>query len=188
MKHKKILFIICLAFIPAAMYAQEFIIGAKYSIGNSIYKRQSDEQETEKYITHCYGMMLEFSPYFSKFFIVSGVELEMNNLGNNLMIPLALRIAFGKNFKVFIEGGGYYSIARKNKTEKFSFVNNFGAKAGLGMQYKIDKNWMAEMAYTGKFGLSPRLEEKIIIAGYQTQIEKYSAISHQLELAIKYRF
>lgn len=170
------------------MYAQDFIIGVKYSVGNSIYKRQSDEWETEKYITQCYGLTLEFSPYFSKFFIVSGVDLETNSIGNSFMIPLALRIAFGKNFKVFIEGGGYCSFARKNKTEKYTLVNNFGAKAGLGMQYKIDKNWIAEVAYAGKFGLTPRLEEKIIIAGYQTQIEKYSVISHQLELSVKYRF
>lgn len=188
MKIKIILFLLFITLIPVRTFTQEFVIGAKFGIGSSKYKRQSDDVKTENYLTQKYALSLEFAPYFSKFFIVSGFDFENNSLGTNLMIPLGLRIVVGEKFKGFIEGVGYYSIKLKTKSEDYILINGGGIKLGTGIQYKFDNHWLIEIAYSGRFGFSPHLKEEIILPGYQIIYEKYTLTSHQIELCLKYRF
>jgi len=188
MNVKRLILFIAIANISTIALTQDFSFGAKLGIGNSIYKRQSDGEKTPKYLTQKYGLSLEFSPYFSKFFILSGADFEINSLGNSMMIPLDLRIIIGKDFRFFIEGGGYYSISLKSKSEQYSLKNDLGLRAGIGLQYKITRNWLIETAYIGKFGFTPHLEEEIYLPGNQIQYEKYTVMFNQIQLSLKYRF
>jgi len=188
MKIKRLILFVGIINISIVTLCQNFSVGAKFGLGNSVYKRQSDEENTAKYLTQKYGFSVEFSPYFSKFFILSGTEFEINDLGNCMMIPLSLRIIIGQTFAIFIEGGGYYNISLKSASEQYILKNDLGLRAGLGLQYKITRNWLIEVAYNGKFGFTPHLEEKIYLPGNQVQYEKYTAQFHQIELSFKYRF
>lgn len=188
MKIKIFLLFICVTLISVTNYAQEFVVGAKFGIGNSRYKKQSDGFKTEKYLTQKYALSLEFAPYFSKFFIVSGLYFENNSLGTNLMVPLGLRLAIGKKFKGFIEGAGYYSKNLKTNSEDYILINGGGIKLGAGIQYKFDNNLLIELGYSGRFGFSPHMQKEIILPGYQITYEKYTLSSHQIELCLKYRF
>ncbi len=188
MKIKKLILFIAIANISIITLGQSFSIGAKLGIGNSIYKKQSDEEKTPKYLTQKYGLSLEFSPYFSKFLILSGAEFEINSLGNCMMLPLSLRIIIGNDFRLFLEGGGYYNISLKSKSEQYILKNDLGLRAGIGFQYKITRNWLIETAYIGKFGFTPHLEEEIYLPGNQIQYEKYTMMFHQIELSLKYKF
>ncbi len=188
MKLKKFTLLICFIILPVANFAQGFIVGAKFGVGSSMYKRQSDGLKITDNFTQRYALSLAFSPYFSKFLVVSGVEYETNHLTTDLMIPLGLRIAIGDKFKGFIEGGGYFTISVKSKSESYTSKNDIGGRAGIGLQYKINRNWIIELAYFGKFGFTPRLEEEIVIPGNQIQYEKYRLTSHQIELCVKHSF
>lgn len=188
MKIKRLILFIAILNISIIALAQDLTIGTKLGFGNTIYKRQSDGEKTPKYFTQKYGFSIEFSPYFSKFFILSGAEFEINRLGNSMMIPLGLRIIVGNDFKFFIEGGGYYNLSFSSKSEQYVLKNDLGLRAGLGVQYKISRNWLIETAYIGKFGFTPHLEEEIILPGNQIEYEKYNLIFNQIELSLKYRF
>jgi hypothetical protein len=188
MNLKRLILFFAIANISIITLGQDFSIGAKIGYGNSIYKRQSDGEKTPKYFTQKYGFSVEFSPYYSKFFILSGAEFEINELGNRMMIPLSLRIIIGQDFRFFIEGGGYYNISLKNKSEKYIQMNDIGLKAGIGFQYKINRNWLIETAFIGKYGFTAHLEEEIVLPGNQIDFEKYTLMFHQIELSLKYRF
>ena len=188
MNKKRLILFIAVINISIITLCQNFSVGAKFGIGNSIYKRQSDGENIPKYSTQKYGFNLEFSPYFSKFYILSGAEFEINDLGNSMIIPLSLRIIIGRDFGVFIEGGGYYNISLKSKSEQYILKNDLGLRAGVGLQYKITRNWLIEAAYIGKFGFTPHMEEEIQLPGNQIQYEKYTVLFHQFELNVKYRF
>lgn len=186
-KVSRYILIIGIVFFSLVSNAQDFTFGIRTGYGNTIYKRQSDELKTEKYFTQKFGLSAEFSPYFSRFFIVSGTDFEFNDFGSSMMIPLGLRITVGNDFRVFIEGGGYYTINLKDKSEEYNLKNDLGVRAGLGMQYRFDRNWMIELAYFGKFGFTPRLEQEIPIPGNEIHYENYTQTFNQIEISVKYR-
>ncbi|MBA7545689.1 hypothetical protein ES705_38061 [subsurface metagenome] len=168
--------------------AQDFIIGAKLGMGNSFYKRQSDELETARYLTQKYALSFEYSPYFSRFLIVSGIEFDKNSLGSTVTIPLGFRITVGKSVQPFIEGGGYYTVNLKDKSEEYILKNHIGVRIGLGIFYKINRNWRIEAGYFWKFGLAPGLDEEILLPGNQVEYEHYNLYGQNIELSVKYLF
>ncbi|MGD2034456.1 MAG: hypothetical protein PVF73_05325 [Bacteroidales bacterium] len=185
---KRVLICICVVGIPSVGSAQSLVLGVKLGIGGTTYKKQSDGTESESYFSSKEALSVEFSPYFSKFYIVSGIDFETNSRENHLTIPLCLKVVIGKDFRFFLEGGGYYSFGLRSKTEEFQIKNDMGIRAGAGIQYKLNRNLILEAAYSGKFGFTPLMEEEVSLPGNQVKLEKYTINTHQFELGIKYSF
>ncbi len=169
-------------------FSQDFIIGPKYGYGKTTYKRQSDELIIPSQPNQRIGISLEFSPYYSKFFVVSGIEYETNDLGSSLSIPLGIRIAIGNTFHPFIEAGGYFSYPLKSKQTEYTLETDLGARVGLGLMYFINKRWRIELGYFYRFGFKGVLGEEIQLPLGQVTIEQYDLRAGNLELVVKYRF
>ena len=171
-----------------SMTAQDFILGARYGYGKATYKRQSDGLMIPAKSTQRVGITFEFSPFFSKFFVVSGIEYETNNLGSSLSIPLGLRISLGNTFRPFIELGGYYTHPLNSKQSNYVITRDLGVKVGAGLLYSIDKRWRIELGYFHRFGFKGILAEEIELPLGQVTSEQYDLRAGNLELGVKYRF
>ena len=181
--------IICLFLgLTTQALAQDFIIGSKYGYGKSNYKRQSDGLMISSEPTHRVGISLEFSPYFSRFFVVSGIEYETNKLGNSISIPLGIRITLGKTLRPFFEAGGFFSYPLLSKQTDYTLEKDFGARVGGGLIYYINKRWRTELGYFYRFGFKSVLREEIQLPMDQVTIEQYDLRAGNLELCVKYRF
>jgi len=172
--------------IPVA--AQDYILGLKYGYGSNTFIRQSDNKKTSAFATHKLGLVAEFSPYYSHFFIISGIEFEMNNLDKGITIPLSLRVVFGNTVQPFIEGGGYYHYSLTDLSEDFFLKNDLGAKVMAGFLIKLNKNIRLELGYNYRVGITKALEEEIILPLNQIMLEEYRRKSGSIDLSVKYRF
>lgn len=168
--------------------AQDFILGLKYGYGNSTFIRQSDNLKTPTYKTHKAALIAEFSPYYSRLFIITGAAYEINDLSQNITIPLTLRVVFGKTVQPFIEGGAYYSYVLNDESDDFILKNDLGAKVMAGLLINLGKNWRLELGYNYRFGFTKALEEEILLPLNQVMLEEYRRISGSIDLGIKYRF
>lgn len=168
--------------------AQDFIVGVRYGYGKSAYVRQSDDLMIPARSTHKTGISLEFSPFYSKLFVVSGIEYETNDLGSSLSIPLGFRIALGNTFRPFFELGGYYAHPLKSKQTNYTFTRDVGIRVYGGLMYAINKRWRVELGYLHRFGFKGILGEQIQLPIGQITYEQYDLRAGNLELGIKYRF
>jgi hypothetical protein len=168
--------------------AQDFILGARYGYGKAAYKRQSDDLMISAQTTQRVGLSLEFSPFFSKFFVVSGFEYEINDFGSSLSIPLGIRIALGNTLRPFIEAGGYYSHPLNSKHTDYTITRDLGARVGVGCIYVINKRWRLEIGYFHQFGFKGALGEEIELPLGQVSFEQYDLRAGHLALGVKYRF
>lgn len=172
--------------IPAA--SQDFILGLKYGYGNNTFIRQSDNKKTPAFATHKLGLVAEFSPYYSRFFIISGIEFEMNDLDKGITIPFSVRVVLGNTVQPFIEGGGYYHYSLTDLSEDFSVKNDLGVQVMAGFLVKLNKNIRLELGYNYRLGLTKALEEEIILPLNQIMLEEYRRKSGSIDVCIKYRF
>jgi hypothetical protein len=186
-QYKYILICLLLGF-TINLAAQDFILGARYGYGKSAYKRQSDGLMISARSTQRIGISLEFSPFYSKLFLVSGIEFETNNLGSTLSVPLGFRITLGNTFRPFIELGGYYTHPLNSKQSDYTITRDLGIKAGIGGIYSINKRWRIELGYFHRFGFRGVLGEEIQLPLGQVTFEQYDLRAGNLELGVKYRF
>lgn len=170
------------------LLAQDVIVGVRYGYGKDAYKRQSDGLMIAARPTHRMGISLEFSPYFSKLFIESGIVYETNDLGTSLSIPLSFRITLGNTFRPFLDIGGYYNHPLRSKQTIYLFTRDLGAKIGGGLIYSINKKWRIELGYFHRFGFKGTLGQAIQLPLGQITYEQYDLRSGNLELGFKYRF
>jgi hypothetical protein len=174
--------------LTVSLAAQDFILGTRYGYGKAAYKRQSDGLMIPAMTTQRVGISLEFSPFYSKLFVVSGFEYETNNLGSSLSVPLGLRISLGNTFRPFIELGGYYTHPLNSNQSDYTITRDLGVKAGAGGIYSINKRWRIELGYFHRFGFKGILGEEIQLPLGQVTFEQYDLRAGNLELGIKYRF
>jgi hypothetical protein len=170
------------------LHAQDINIGLKYGFGNSVYSRMVDDVKTNEYQFNKTAFIIEFSPYFGKIFICSGVEYKMNDLGKMISVPLTFRLAFYKKIRPFIEGGAYYNYILDSKDSYYSLTNDIGAKVGMGLLFYIGKRWRIESGYYNRFGFTGGLQEEILLPLEQVQIEDYRLREGSFEFCVKYRF
>lgn len=182
------LIILLLYCIPTHVTAQDFILGLKYGYGNSTFTRQSDNLKTPTYKTHKAMLIAEFSPYYSRLFIITGAAYEMNDLSQNITIPFTLRVVFGKTIRPFIEGGAYYSYVLNDESDDFTLKNDLGANVMAGLLINLGKNWRLELGYNYRFGFTKALEEEILLPLNQVMLEEYRRKSGSVDLGVKYRF
>lgn len=168
--------------------SQSIDVGIKYSYGNQYFTRQSDNLKTPKYGTHRIMLAAEYTPYFSKLYVCSGLEYETYTLGTSLKIPLTIKFVPGKRISPFFEGGGFYTIILKEKTEDLMLVNDAGAKAGAGLRVRAGKKLICEIGYSYRFGLTTALEEEVLLPLHQVAIEEYRRKSGSFEISLKYHF
>jgi len=167
---------------------QDFILGLKYGYGTSSFVRQSDDRKTPAYTTHKVALTTEFSPYYSKLFIASGLEYEMHELANGLTIPLSVRIVLGKTIRPFFEGGGYFTYSFTDPQDDYIVKNDLGAKVAAGIMLYLKQHWRLELGYYYRAGLTPALEEEIPLPLDQVTTEEYRRKAGTVEIAVKYRF
>ncbi len=167
---------------------QDFIIGMKYGYGNTTYSRQSDNRKTPAYSTHRASFVAEFSPYYSRLFIISGIEYEIQNLTNSLTIPLTLRIVLGNTIQPFVEGGSYFTYSLTDQAEMYTIKNDLGAKISAGLSMHLNKRWRLEAAYIYYAGFTTAFEEKVLLPLDQYTLEEYRRRSGFTTIGIKYRF
>ncbi len=170
------------------LMSQSFTIGMKYGIGNNHYQRQSDDVETTDYRFNKGALVMEFSPFFSKLHIGTGVEFQTDDLGDILSFPLTARLAFGKKVLPFVEGGGYYNYVLNDIEDSFIMTNEAGAKAGCGLIFNLGKRWRFDAGYYRRFGFTAGLEEEIILPLDQIQTEYYKLREGSFEFSMKIRF
>lgn len=168
--------------------AQDFIVGIKYGYGNGSFKKMVNSEHTASTDFNQYGISLAFSPYYSKLSLESSLEYEKDDSADYVYIPLGFRISFGKRLRLFIQGGGYYSVLLNSHTKEFIMKDDYGAHLGTGLLYAIDKRWRIEAGYYRRFGFGSPMTKKILqpVNSYITEKHKFSA--YNVELAIKYRF
>jgi opacity protein-like surface antigen len=169
-------------------YSQDFILGARYGYGKASYKRQSDGLMIPNHAMHRMGISLEFSPYFSKLFLVSGIEFETNDLGSSLSIPLGFRVCIGNKFRPFLELGAYYSHPLRTRDTIYTITRDAGVRAGAGLLYTLNKRWRIELGYFHRFGFKGVLGEEIPLPAGNVTFEQYDLRNGNLELGVKYRF
>lgn len=179
---------VLLALMSVETQAQDFIVGAKLGIGYLNYKNQATSNSLDGYATTQAGISLEYSPYFSRMLIVSGLSFESSKLGNEVTVPFGIRILFGEKFRPYTELGGYYSVNLKTKQDDYILKNHTGARVGMGLLYIVDKRIRFDAGYFMRFGLNTALEEEIELPANQFDYDRYNAFSGNLEIVIKYRF
>ena len=184
----KVCSIFLLLTIVCPAMGQDFIIGMKYGYGNTTFTRQSDNRKTPAYSSHRASLVAEFSPYYSRLFIISGIEYEIQDLTNSLNIPLTLRIVLGNTIRPFLEGGGYFTYSLTSQAEMYTIKNDLGAKISAGLSIHLNKKWRLEAAYIYYAGFTTALEEKLLLPLDQYTLEEYRRRSGFATIGIKYRF
>ncbi|MBN1597371.1 MAG: outer membrane beta-barrel protein [Bacteroidales bacterium] len=188
MKHIKYLTLISLLFFSYACLAQDLTIGIKYGIGVSDYKKVSDNEKISGQELQAVGLSLEYSPYYSRFFIIFGANYEMAKMGNYLSIPLDFRVTLGNNLRMFGQFGGYYSINILDDTDDYTLNNHYGLRAGAGILWLINKRLRLEGCYNYRHSLVSALDEEVLLPLNQVQTDEYKINSGIFEFAFKYRF
>jgi hypothetical protein len=182
-----LILIVIIAICPL-LKGQDYLVGLKYGLGNMNYIRQSDNIKLKSGLDQKIGLVVEFSPFYSNLFFISGIEYEMSKYANILSIPLSIRLAFGKKFLPFIEGGGFYNSILESKTEDFVLKNHLGGKTGIGLMVAPNKSIRFDIGYFWRFGFTPGLEEEVLLPLDLIQHEEYKMHEGSLEFSIKYRF
>lgn len=184
----KYIFIIILLSKVAHSSAQDVIIGVNYAYGKASYQRQSDDLTIAARSTQQAGLIVEYSPYFSRLNLISGINYESNDLCTYLTLPLDFRISLGNNLQPFFELGGYYAHPISSKQSRYTVTRDLGVRIGAGLMYRIDKRWRIELAYFHIFGFRGLLEEEVQLPLGQSTREKYDQRSGSLRIGLKYRF
>jgi hypothetical protein len=188
MNYFKILIFIFLCNIYTHGFAQDFIIGVKYSYGEGSYKQMNNSEKTDFTRISDMGLTLAYSPYYSKLSLESAVLLEKTDLANYLTVPMCFRITLGKKLRPFIEGGGYYSFIQSDKSELYIMKNDLGARIGGGLVLAIGRQWRIETGIFKKFGYKGSLIEKKPDIGNTFKEVKSHISPVNIEAALKYRF
>lgn len=170
------------------IHGQDFIVGIQYSIDNQNFIRHSDDFKTPDFKSSKIGLITEFSPFFSKFFISTGAEYMMNDIGNSISIPLTFRLALGEKIRPFIEGGAYYNYVLEDSEDEYIYKSDLGAKTEIGLLFILNKKWRIEAGYNYNFGFTPALEEEILLPLNQVSIEQYRRRESGFSFRVKHRF
>jgi hypothetical protein len=158
-------------------HSQNFVAGIQYTIDKQYFVRQSDDLHTPTGESNKAGLILEFTPYYSKFFIASGAHYMMNDLGNSIMVPLT-----------FAETGGYYNPVLEDISEDFSLKNDVGVLSEIGVIFSLSKHWRLEAGYNYILGLTPALEEEILLPLNQVSLEHYRRNERGFAFRAKFTF
>lgn len=169
-------------------HSQNFVAGIQYTIDKQYFVRQSDDLHTPTGESNKAGLILEFTPYYSKFFIASGAHYMMNDLGNSIMVPLTFRLALGKKIRPFAETGGYYNHVLEDISEDFSLKNDVGVLSEIGVIFSLSKHWRLEAGYNYILGLTPALEEEILLPLNQVSLEHYRRNERGFAFRAKFTF
>jgi hypothetical protein len=188
MKIYKNIIIILILSLSVKSFSQDFTVGVNYGFGMANFKKQSDASKTQLYSFQKLGLSFEFSPYFSKFFVVSGINYETNSLGNMLTVPFGFKICVGESFRPYVKLGGYYSHVLRSKQEDYILNEDLGIEFGFGVLYSLNKRIRIEFGYSQRFGFKGAVEEEIMLPLNQISYEKYDLRAGNLELGLKYRF
>lgn len=167
--------------------AQDFTVGLRYNYGEAYYKQIDNSESTLFTKINQFGLTFAFSPYYSKFSIESGLELEKKDPADYLTVPLGFRITLGKKVKPFFEGGVYYSFLMKEYTNTYEMKNDFGARLGGGLQFALGRQWRLELGTFKRFGfIGSLIEKKPIPGSFKDEKNRISPLT--FEISIKYRY
>jgi hypothetical protein len=186
-KVKSLVFIFAL-YTCFPLQGQDFIFGPKYGYGTASYTRQSDGMKLEESAQHRVAFVMEFSPFLAGVFFISGVEYISNDFTASVSIPLTIRVTAGKKVRPFVEGGGYYNSSITDKADNYAVENDWGAKTGAGLLFAPNKWLRFDAGYFWRFGLTPGLEEEVLLPLGQIQYEEYHLREGSFEISIRYRF
>ena len=186
-RFKSILVFLILSF-SVYLNAQDLIIGVRYGLGKAAYKRQSDNLMIAARPTHKAGISFEFSPFYSKLIVLSGIEYETNDLGSSISIPFRFKIAPGNTFRPFFELGGYYAHPLHSKQTQYILTRDIGISVGGGFMYAINKRWRIELGYLHRFGFKGFLGEEIQLPAGQISYEQYDMRAGGIDVGVKFRF
>ncbi|MBN1951887.1 MAG: hypothetical protein JW801_11860 [Bacteroidales bacterium] len=172
----------------SALKAQDFLLGVEYGYAKNLYERKSDQLQTKEYPTHQTSLMLEFSPYYSSLYITSGARMKFSELGKEIQFPLTFRVAPGKTIKPFVELGAYYDLAiQDDQVDDYLLKNDLGLLLNGGIMFKFGKTLSLEAAYNFQYGITPSLEQEVLLPLEQSETEQYRQIAKGFTVRLKFR-
>ena len=187
--------VIVFLFFSLVLIAQDNIIGLNFSINDNDYSSfQSIKDDSENDGKGSFSFGLSYSQKFNKkTSIISGLEYSKNKVKRTffsslhqlepyideiklLTLPLILKYDF--NQYLFINSGILIDWEIERGYSPYDSKSGLGAMFGLGVQYSIDKFYLA---------LNPRFKIHTLVP-FEDKIQNYHIIEAGAELMAGYRF